>query len=486
MTVSGKGEVNNGNGPEMVDLGSITKTSSTYLNEACTVYSLPFSSQYQYRLVSAWHMENLNSGHEYNLKFSWNSGIPSSCLFGCYLVFTNASGEVLREQELYSSSSSSSGWNRVDIDFKPDTSGLGGYKTSLEFRYMVITNSAINLRISEIVEFTDKDDNSSWFEKIWQAIKDVPGSIVDSIRSLPERLRSLFDSLGEKFDNAKNAIGEWFTELGDKITGKFVEISDKFSETFDKFKPRVYQSLNWVIGYINPNNGEYGQSNNNACVTEYFLVSDTSYYIEFVDPNHDFNFFSVHQYDLSKNYIKAFNVAPGNVFELDSGYYYRFRLYKGSDLRPHGDGLSDYCNEYVLLYADEGWLSAFGHYILNGLKSLFIPADGYFDAYMEKTKIWASDHFGFLYTCSDLFISTISSIRDMLSDDYVFILPAAEFDLNGQHYVLWNEYTVPMGEYLQNKIVKFMYESYCVLVGSICAFGLFGYARKVYNKTLAN
>lgn len=124
--------------------------------------------------------------------------------------------------------------------------------------------------------------------------------------------------------------------------------------------------------------------------------------------------------------------------------------------------------------------------LIEGLKALFIPADGYFDAYMQKTKDWAAERFGFLYTAADLMVSMVTDLKGLLRDDYSFVLPAARFTLNGQTYTLWEQYTVPMSEYLQNNYMKIAYGTYKTLLGSVFAFALFKYAQRVFDKVMAN
>lgn len=508
MTVYGVGrKYVNGETIDEDYTSKISVSNGTYLNKACTVYTIPLDSTYSYRFVNAYHIENLSSSHEYNLKFSWNSGLPNNTLFDVTLVFYDSSGNILREQVLYTHDDIVSGWRDVDIDFKPDASGLGGYKTRLEFTFCFFSSSVANFRLSEVIEFTDKDDNSSWFEKIIQAIRDVPSNIVESIHSLPERLKTFFDNLGQKFsdvgnsivnkfEQVKNDIGVFFDNIGEKlsnkfeavgnaITNKFTEIGDKFSATFDKFKPRFYEQLNWVIGFINPNNGEYGQSNNNACVTDYFLVSDSSYYIERNDPNSEFQFLTVAKYDLNKTYISSFQVNNFSVYELEPGYYYRFRLYKGSDLRPYGDALSDYCNEYVLLYADEGWLSAFGHYILNGLKSLFIPSDDYFDIVLDNFEKLYVDHFGIFAQVQVFFEDTLTHFKNLLSDDYIFIFPEVSVPINGHTFILIEKQTVDMSIWLSgDSWSSRLYKIYRLCASAVIVFAVLQYASKVEHVVL--
>lgn len=138
-----------------------------------------------------------------------------------------------------------------------------------------------------------------------------------------------------------------------------------------------------------------------------------------------------------------------------------------------GDKIGDY---FTILYND----------LIDGLKSLFIPSEGYFDAYMEKTKTWAAERFGFLYTAADLMSSMVTDLQGLLRDDYLFVLPAAKFTLDGTTYTLWEGYTLPMDDLLQNDFMKYAYGLYKTLLGAACAFALFKYAQSVFDKVMAN
>lgn len=495
----------------------ITVSSSTYLNKACTLYTIPLDSTYSYRFVNAYQIENLNSSHEYNLKFSWNAGLPSNTLFEVSLVFYDSSGTVLKEQILYNHSDAVSGWREVDIDFKPDASGLGGYKTKLEFTFFFTGSSVANFRLSEVIEFKDKDDNSNWFQRIINAIKELPSDFVNGIKSffdnLGLKLENVGKSITDKFEEVKTSIGSWFTEIGDKlsnkftevgnaITSKFQEIGAEFSARFEKFKPRLYEVFDWRYGWISDDGVEYFEEDiGQAVISQGFFIPSGSKYIFDVDytdyiDNGDLEAFYVEicYFDdgrvctvLSEDICSFLNNYPDG-FELSSGLTYYFSLTSFTDFTSLiGElSLSDFCNSVVRVYADEGWLTAFGRMILNGLKNLFIPSEGYFDTYSETTKTWAAEHFGFLYTAADLFSSVVEDLKGLLRDDYSFKIPAARFTLMDVEYTLWEEYEVPVKEYLNNSALSFAYNAYLVMLSGALAFALLEYARKTYDKVMAN
>lgn len=161
----------------------------------------------------------------------------------------------------------------------------------------------------------------------------------------------------------------------------------------------------------------------------------------------------------------------------DSGWFQKI-LNKINDVWESIKSLPDKIGAFIQNIATD---------IGEGLKELFIPSEGYFDEYAAKTKAWASEHFGFLYTASDLMLSLVSDLGDLLRDDYSFVLPAAEFDLNGEHYVLWDEYEVPVEQYIKDvPALNFAYSSYLTMLCGAFAFALFAYARQTYDKIMSN
>lgn len=257
------------------------------------------------------------------------------------------------------------------------------------------------------------------------------------------------------------------------------------------------------FSHIIPEQYNYGSSDSHASVYQYFskdivlqdLDSNASWFQKIINaikslPDELKSFFTNLGSQIGGFFSDLTDVLKVSFSDLGKKFT--------DGINNIGTWFSDLSNKLSSWFKDVGnWFKELGdriqvffvdlyNDIMDGLKSLFIPSEGYFNAYMEKTKTWASERFGFLYTAGDLVVSFITNIRDMLKDDFQFVFPAAEFDLNGEHYVLWNEYTVPMIEYLENKTIKFMYSSYCVILGGICSFALLNYAIKVFDKILAN
>ena len=114
--------------------------------------------------------------------------------------------------------------------------------------------------------------------------------------------------------------------------------------------------------------------------------------------------------------------------------------------------------------------------ILDGLKNLFIPPEGYFDTFKAKWDTWAKDHLGFIYDIGSIFQKYISRFFDFFKiDTYNFILPKAAFTIHGKEFVLWEDKTVDMALILQNKSIAFLYDSYKVIAFAIYCFCLWRY-----------
>lgn len=389
----------------------LTVSNGTYAGKNCTLYSLPSISTSNIRYVSSYQIEELNASHEYHIKFQSSSNIISEtnmCLVS--LVFYNGD-EILKTQNLGGCNFPNDQWQEVEFDFVPDTSGLGGYKTRIEFQFISYSNTnSVTYRLSDFIEFEDKDDNAGWFQKIINAIKEIPekiGDLRDNISNyfsnLGDRITAKFESVGtsitNKFEEVKNAIGSWFTEIGDKlsnkfaevgnsITSKFQEIGAEFSATFDKFKPRFYEQFNWTYGMYFDSGYETFPKEDDigfAVISEPFVVPQgTTYKLSLT-------FSDLFTSDKGSQYVfQIYDIGSGGViadefvdcaiafnyeWELVPGNAYVFTLshagYESFDSVFPGISLNDICNSVVKVYADEGWLTAFGRMILNGFKNFF-------------------------------------------------------------------------------------------------------------------
>ena len=372
----------------------ITVGADTYDGVNSTRYTVPLTTGKQARFITAYQGENLNSTHEYNLSFKVQSSLPSSTSFICYLYFYGPSGDLISVQTLATLSGSSfkSGWNDVSINFVPNISNLTtGYTNKIVFQFISESNSLQYFRLSNFVELTDNNSSDSLLRDILYAITTLDTNIdgyfnrleftlIKQLYNLDNNIDSYFDELGGQLVSAITSldthIDGYFDLLLDGIITNDNALSDKLHDYLDEFKPRFYQTLNWSVAYLNPNSGQVeNTSAANAIVSEYLKVLGSPYFIEFHKSEGKFVTCQVFVYDLNNNFIKVINVAPDSEpLELAQGYNYRFRLYQGDNLfNYYGNELNKVCNTVVKVYADEGWLTAFGNSIIQGFYNIMNP-----------------------------------------------------------------------------------------------------------------
>lgn len=195
---------------------------STFKDEAiAVVLSEPFS---------------INSDHEYNLKFDWGYTYRSTLAFvNASLIYVDNGGKVLKEQVIYISDGENPlKLNLVDVDFKPDVSGVsGGYKCKLQISFYQISSATAQeyFCISQEIDLTDKDDKSTG---LLNSIIDWIKQIIEDIKSLPEKisnsLSTFFENLGNKLTELKDGISNFFENLWNNLKSAFEDIGDWFSE----------------------------------------------------------------------------------------------------------------------------------------------------------------------------------------------------------------------------------------------------------------
>lgn len=86
-----------------------------------------------------------------------------------------------------------------------------------------------------------------------------------------------------------------------------------------------------------------------------------------------------------------------------------------------------------------------GNFIIEGLKSLFIPSDDYFKAYFDDLHSWFSEKLGFLMFPIDLILQIADIFLGSSDVDCILTLPSFSI----QEYELWAEYSFNLTEFLE-------------------------------------
>lgn len=77
--------------------------------------------------------------------------------------------------------------------------------------------------------------------------------------------------------------------------------------------------------------------------------------------------------------------------------------------------------------------------IVEGLKKLFIPSEGYFDSKKTELEIFATEHFGAMYQAPVVMVDMIKKFTTMSPKSPAITFPAIQFDFQGTRYVLTDE-----------------------------------------------
>lgn len=124
--------------------------------------------------------------------------------------------------------------------------------------------------------------------------------------------------------------------------------------------------------------------------------------------------------------------------------------------------------------------------IVDGLKKLFIPSDGYFEAKKSELETFATEHFGALYQVPDLMVDTLRKFTSMSPEQPSITLPAIEFNFNGQHYVLSESITYSFSWVNDSgNALFYLYKFYRGFVTVILFFAFANYCIKKYNEVFA-
>ncbi len=111
-----------------------------------------------------------------------------------------------------------------------------------------------------------------------------------------------------------------------------------------------------------------------------------------------------------------------------SGFFSNLAESIGSFFSSLGDRIQGF---FVDLYND----------IVDGLKKLFIPSDGYFESKKTELETFCTEHFGALYQAPTVLVDFIRKFTTISPQEPAITLPAIEFNFQGKHYQLTEAYT---------------------------------------------
>jgi len=354
-------------------------------------------------------------------------------------------------------------------------------------------------------KFEDGSTLSSWFHNLSSSVTNLGDRINGFFSGLGDRISGFFDKLKQDMTSGFTNVGEWFSglgdnlskwfdgvklkfqEVGDSIKNKFQEIADKFTEFFEKFKPRVFIDLNWKRGIINWGTGVVDFKNDNypyVIVSDFFLVeTGTTYLLDYKDSDIT-NSIAIYKYDIFGNYLGAdaqLNSLEG--YKLESGFQYRFR----TEYTPGVKDLS-VVNDYVMIYADEGWINAMIHKLKITVTGLFVPDESSIDKMKNDFDTLLESHLGIVYSgtnvIKDLIITAFNMINNS-NDSYYLLVPGVTLPLGGKEYSLWDDTQIDFS-FMEIEVIQTIYGIYTIALYIFFGSLELKYAARVYRKVINN
>lgn len=150
-----------------------------------------------------------------------------------------------------------------------------------------------------------------------------------------------------------------------------------------------------------------------------------------------------------------------------------------SILSKIGDILS-----YINPFSDNFFGKKLVDLILDGLKSLFVPADDFFSNYFSELKDWFSDRLGFLWTPFDLIIDILNKMLNINFSEPVFYIPDIKESFTNTQLVSKQEYN--LNSLLDNEVFKNVHDIYFLCVDAVVIFALVNLAKFKIEEVFKN
>ena len=116
-----------------------------------------------------------------------------------------------------------------------------------------------------------------------------------------------------------------------------------------------------------------------------------------------------------------------------------------------------------------------GNFIIEGLKSLFIPSDDFFDTYITDLRTFFEEKLGFLYTPIDVFLQLCDLFINAGNSDATLTLPG--FSIMGE--TVWEEQVFDLGAFLNTNFGELL----TAIRTGTSALIVFGFLRLLYQKS---
>ena len=341
-------------------------------------------------------------------------------------------------------------------------------------------------------------DNVSLIRQVSETEKKLDGilgwlsDIKDSISSLPETISSnlsaFFSDLGEKLTELKDNIKTNLETLSNNVTGKLGDVSTDFSDYVTSLGDRVssfFSDLttnitNEFTAFKTKVNTEF--TNLKSKLGTEFTNLKSSLTTNFDNLKTSLS----ERFDTVDNFLTEIRDFFHNLYwDLVGGTCGAGETHS-SLFERLGDRISGFFDDLKLkidIKVEE---------IKTAIHDFFVPPEGFFEEWKAKFDLMLSDNLGFIYDAPDIIIGFVTISKNLLSSDTepTLVFPEISFEIPGEYggeVDLIEETEVDFSFLDEHEVFSFLYNSaYPVILHIIMLFALLGYAKHIWERTMAN
>ncbi len=118
--------------------------------------------------------------------------------------------------------------------------------------------------------------------------------------------------------------------------------------------------------------------------------------------------------------------------------------------------------------------------LVEAIKSLFLPGDGFFDNYFTELKEWFSDRLGFLFYPFELILDILDKILHINFSEPIFNIPDINEPFTNTKLITATTYN--LNSLLENGTFKTIHDFYLIGVDAIIVFGLVNLAKRKWEE----
>lgn len=122
--------------------------------------------------------------------------------------------------------------------------------------------------------------------------------------------------------------------------------------------------------------------------------------------------------------------------------------------------------------------------LIEGIKSLFVPADNFFSNYFTELKNWFSDRLGFLFYPFELIIDILNKILNINFENPAFSVPDINEPFTDSKLI--SAFTFNFNDLLENESLKTVHDIYLILVDAVIVFSLVNLLHKKIEEVFKN